>query len=234
MRMIRDTVHGFRERPHYDEAELDSMFERLVADFLERKYGKITFPICTDDLATLIEQDVTDLDQYADLSRYGEGVEGMTEFARAGKPKVAISEKVHRYENRLRTTMSHEYGHVRLHAYLFAVGDRQLVLDKNRKSNAIYCMRDGMLPLGKRDWMEWQAGYASGAVLMPKGPLTCLVGQIQELHGIFGATSPESAGGKDMISAVVDGFAVSQEAAQVRLKILGFIGAEAAIRSLFS
>lgn len=196
--------------------------------------GRSLFPISTDDLATLIEQDVTDLDQYADLSRYGDGVEGMSEFPRAGKPKVAISEKVHRYENRLRTTLTHEYGHVRLHAYLFALGDRQLVLGKNQKANAIYCMRDAMLPAGKRDWMEWQAGYASGAALMPKGPLTRLIGEIQERRGIFGPTSPESAGGKDMLAAVVEHFAVSHDAAKVGLKILGFLGAEPAVRSLFS
>ena len=111
MRYIRDTVHGFRERRHYDEAELDTMFEKAVMDFLRNKHGEARFTVSSDDITTLIEQEVADLDQYTDLSCYGQGVEGMTEFPRSGKPRVSISESVHRYENRLRTTLTHEYGH---------------------------------------------------------------------------------------------------------------------------
>jgi len=54
------------ERPHYEPRELDSIFEKIVTDFLRKKYGKIEFPISTDDLTTLIEAHVADLDQYAD------------------------------------------------------------------------------------------------------------------------------------------------------------------------
>ena len=128
MRNVRDTVHGFQERPHYEASELDTMFERAVSAFLKKKYGVVDFPIATDDLSTLIEQEVSDLDQYADLTAYGAGVEGMTEFLRGKKPAVRISEAVHRHENRLRTTLTHEYGHVILHAYLFAMAERQLKL----------------------------------------------------------------------------------------------------------
>src|SRR5436189_1695042 len=31
----------------------------------------------------------------------------------------------------------------------------------------------------QRDWMEWQAGYASGAVLMPKSYVTNAVAEVQ-------------------------------------------------------
>jgi hypothetical protein len=234
MRYIRDTVHGFRERPHYDEAELDTMFEKAVTDFLRNKHGEAKFPVSTDEITTLIEQEVADLDQYADLSCYGQGAEGMTEFPRRGKPCVSISESVHRYENRLRTTLTHEYGHVRLHAYLFALEHRSIPLGPNRKPNAIYCMRDSMLPIGKRDWMEWQAGYASGAALMPKSYVTKTVAEVQHRLGIYGPVMPESGNGKALIAAAVSGFAVSRDAAAVRLKVLGFLGAEPAIRSLFS
>lgn len=234
MRNIRDTVHGFQERPHYEASELDTMFERAVTSFLKKKYGVADFPISTDDITTLIEQDVSDLDQYADLTAYGTGVEGMTEFLRSGKkPIVRISESVHRYENRLRTTLTHEYGHVVLHSYLFAMAERQMKLGPNQKANAIYCYRDNMLPAGKTDWMEWQAGYASGAALMPKSYVTKIVGQIHEQVGIFGAVSAESDNGKKLIGAVIDAFQVSRDAALVRLKVLNFIGQEPAMRSLF-
>jgi Zn-dependent peptidase ImmA (M78 family) len=233
MKSVRDTMHGFQERPHYEPSELDTMFERAVTGFLKTKYGIADFPIRTDDIATLIEQDVSDLDQYADLTSYGAGVEGMTEFARGKKPIVRISETVHKAENRLRTTLTHEYGHVVLHTYLFSTAERQLKLAPNQKANAIYCYRDNMLTSKKTDWMEWQAGYACGAVLMPKSYVTKLVAGIQERLGIYGPVSAESNNGRALISATVDSFQVSREAAQVRLKVLRFIGVEQATGSLF-
>lgn len=234
MKSIRDTVHGFQERPHYEAAELDTMFERAVTGLLKKKYGTVQFPISSDDLTLLIEQDVSSLDQYADLTAYGANVEGVTEFSRSKKPTVRISESVHRYENRLRTTLTHEYGHVILHSYLFAMAERtQLKLGPNQKPNAIYCKRDSMLPFGKTDWMEWQAGYASGAALMPKSYVTKVVAGIQERFGIYGAVSAQSQNGQALISAIVDSFQVSRDAATVRLKVLQFIGPEQAARSLF-
>ena len=234
MKYVRDTLHGFQERPHYEPGELDTMFERAITAFLKQKYGVADFPITTDDLATLIEQDVSDLDQYADLTPYGTGVEGMTEFLRDGKkPVVRISDAVHRHQNRLRTTLTHEYGHVILHAYLFALAERQLKLAPNQKPNAIYCYRDTMLHVRKTDWMEWQAGYASGAALMPKSYVTKLVAGLHERFGIYGAVSADSKNGRALISAMVESFQVSREAAEVRLKVLHFIGPEPATRSLF-
>lgn len=233
MKYVRDMVHGFAERPHYEAAELDTIFEQAVTRFLKKKYGVAQFPITTDDLTMLIEQDVTDLDQYADLSNYGPNVEGMTEFSRNKKPSVRISESVHRFENRLRTTLTHEYGHVVLHSYLFALADRQMKLEQNQKANAIYCKRDSMLPFGKTDWMEWQAGYASGAALMPKSYVVRTVAEIQGRLGIYGPVPGEGANGQTLISALVESFQVSREAALVRLKVLGFIGSEQAVRSLF-
>jgi hypothetical protein len=41
VRYVRDTLHGFRERPHYEPVELDGMFEKIVVDFLKKKYGKM-------------------------------------------------------------------------------------------------------------------------------------------------------------------------------------------------
>lgn len=234
MRNVRDTLHGFSERPHYEPAELDTMFERIVVEFLKRRRGKAEFPITTDDLTVLIEDAVSDLDQYADLTPYGTNVEGVTEFARGAKPKVLISKDVHRYENRLRTTLTHEYGHVILHDYLFRLEQRRLGLEGGQKPNAIYCKRDSIIGARKADWMEWQAGYVSGAALMPKSYVRTIVGGIHQRLNIFGPVSPASDHGGRLIRALMDGFAVSRDAATVRLKILGFLGAEPAIRSLFS
>lgn len=234
MRSVRDTVHGFIERPHYEPAELDVLFEKIIVDFLKKRRGKAEFPIATDDLTVLIEEAVSDLDVYADLTPYGAGVEGVTEFARAGKPKVFISKDVHRYENRLRTTLTHEYGHVVLHTYLFALEQRRHGLIPGQKANAIYCKRDAIVGAKKTDWMEWQAAFACGAALMPKSYVRNIVSEIHHRRNIFGPVSPSSDNGATLIQAVMDGFSVSREAATVRLKILNYIGQEPAIRSLFS
>jgi hypothetical protein len=234
VKYVRDTLHGFSERPHYEPAELDGMFEKIVVDFLRQKHGKAQFPISTEDITVLIERDVSDLDQYADLSHYGSNVEGVTEFVRKTKPKVAISKNIHRFENRLRTTLTHEYGHVILHGYLFADAERRFGLLPGQKANAIYCKRDGILGAKKTDWMEWQAGYVSGAALMPRGYVRNVVADIQKARNIYGPVAPASDNGAALINAVMKGFSVSREAATVRLKILGFLGAEPAIRTLFS
>jgi hypothetical protein len=115
MRYVRDQTGRFGERPHYEPKELDVMFERIVVEFLKGKKGKAEFPITTEDVTVLIERDTEDLDLYADLSAYGQGVEGVTEFAPGRKPRVRISASLgtsETQENRLRTTLTHEYGHV--------------------------------------------------------------------------------------------------------------------------
>ena len=53
MKLVRDNLHGFSERPHYQPIELENMFEKIVTDFLKKKYGKVEFPFRTDDITTL-------------------------------------------------------------------------------------------------------------------------------------------------------------------------------------
>jgi hypothetical protein len=69
---------------------------------------------------------------------------------------------------------------------------------------------------------------------MPKSYVTKAVAEVQHRLGVYGPVSPDSTNGKALVSAGVSGFAVSRDAAAVRLKVLGFLGAEPAIRSLFS
>jgi hypothetical protein len=90
------------------------MFEEIVVNFLKGHLGKVQFPIQTDDLTILIERDTEDLDPYADLSAYGDRVEGLTEFMPGRKPCVRITAALatsENRENRYRTTPTHEYGH---------------------------------------------------------------------------------------------------------------------------
>ena len=78
VRHVRDPTGRFEQRPYWLEAELDKECERLLLAFLRRLHGKVDYPISTDDLKTLIEEEARDLDQYADLSAYGADVEGVS------------------------------------------------------------------------------------------------------------------------------------------------------------
>ena len=214
------------------------MFERVVNEFLRSHRGEIRFPITTDDLTILIEQDCESLDQYADLSSYEGNVEGVTEFWPGRKPRVKIardlSESENR-ENRLRTTLTHEFGHVRLHGYLFAMGPAGADLFGNsRKPDVISCKRDTMITAPQTDWMEWQAGYACGAVLMPASQVRQRADEYRRTADLYGPVPAATAHGQALIDQVVAAFQVSRDAARVRLSVLGFIGPAAAAGSLFS
>jgi hypothetical protein len=122
MKWVIDTSGRFQFRPYYEAEELDAECERITAAFLEAKYKARRFPISTDDLTVMVEQHTSDLDLYADLSREGEDVEGLTDFFARKKPVVRISRQLSTdpaRSQRLRTTLAHEYGHVRFHKFLW-------------------------------------------------------------------------------------------------------------------
>ena len=124
MKWIPDSSGRFGVRPQYQRNELDSECEGIINSFLRAKYGSINLPISTDDLAIMLELDTSDLDLYADLSSLGHDVDGVTEFLPGKKPRVRISGALSMNSNlsrRLRTTLAHEYAHVRLHAFLWTL-----------------------------------------------------------------------------------------------------------------
>lgn len=238
VRLVRDTTGRFSQRPHYEPQELDRECEQIITKFLKDKHGKVDFPVTTDDLTLLIERDTSDFDSYADLSQYGTEVEGVTEFKKFGKPAVKIAAGLAndaRRENRLRTTLTHEYGHVHFHAYLWQVEPPTAdLLRQNPHANKQICKRDGILNAAQSDWMEWQAGYVSGAILMPVSRLRQIVGPYVEANGLFGAVGARGAHGQALIEQVQKEFQVSADAARVRLFKLNIFGAEDAGPSLFS
>jgi IrrE N-terminal-like domain len=237
MRYVRDQTGRFAERPHYEPKELDVMFEKIIIDFLKAQHGKIEFPITTDDLTVLIERDTEDLDPYADLSVYGNGVEGVTEFMPGRKPRVRIAAALaasENHENRYRTTLTHEYGHVQLHGYLFALGASGAGLfGTQQKPDVIACKRDTMVSAARTDWLEWQAGYACGAALMPATHARMMADAYRKKENLYGAVPATSTHGQALIDAIVETFQVSRDAARVRLSILGFLGTAPAAGSLF-
>ena len=227
MKYVRDTTGRFAQRPHYEQAELDDECEGIITQFMRERYGGLDFPLPTEALKVLIERDASDLDLYADLTGEGEEVEGLTVFIPNEKPKVRISkeltEQEHR-EHRLRTTLAHEYGHVKFHGYLFDLehgspsifaGSPQMVVTK--------CKRDTILNAPRYDWMEWQAGYMCGALLMPISPFRRDVLDFRKgnrLQQDIVDGTPEAV---DLIGKLAEKYDVSRDAGRVRLLKLGHL-----------
>jgi len=227
VKYISDKTGRFPSRPHYLPEELDHECEQVVTAFLKSLYGVVEFPISTDDITRLIEKQVSYLDSYADLSEFGRDVEGVTEFHPGDKPTVQISTRLtedEQRENRLRTTLTHEFGHVHFHAPLFEKDHDQLsLLVVDPQQNIIICKRDGILDAPSYDWMEWQAGYVCGAFLMPKSHLVrCVAEFANEMSAIY-PVDPSSQVGYELIGLVAGKFQVSKDAARVRLSQLKYL-----------
>jgi hypothetical protein len=226
VRYVPDTTGRFRLRPHYETAELDGECELIITTFLEELYGELILPIPTDALTKLIERNAADLDLYADLSADGQDVEGLTDFYLDQKPNVRIARELCAQawrEHRLRTTLTHEYGHVRFHGQLWALEHSSLELFPELALKVSpRCKRGGIINAPVTDWIEWQAGYVCGALLMPITPLKRLVAEYVERHTIYTPlkkSSPLAIALRDKVSVM---FGVSREAATVRLPKLGY------------
>ncbi|WP_068818379.1 ImmA/IrrE family metallo-endopeptidase [Phormidesmis priestleyi] len=228
VKYISDKTGRFPLRPHYQQKEIDDECEQVVTVFLQSLYGVVEFPISTDDITRLIEQRVHYLDPYADLSEFGADVEGLTEFHPGDKPTVQISSRLtedDRRENRLRTTLTHEFGHVHFHSPLFERDHDQLsLLSVDPQQNIVVCKRDRILDAPSYDWMEWQAGYACGSFLMPKSHLIRCVGEFAAGVNVIYPIETASQSGCDLIELVAERFRVSRDAARVRLSRLKYLG----------
>jgi len=238
MRQVRDTTGRFSLRPHYEPLELDRACERLLSDFFRPTHGEIPTPILTDDLTRLIERDTSDFDPGANLRSYGHDVEGVTEFSSTKKPRVRISAELaydERRENRYRTTLTHEYGHVHFHSYLFAMEPPggEMFDGKSSSKQIQVCKREAMINAPQIDWMEWQAGYVCGSLLMPISAFRRVVGAYQLAHNLFGPVAFGSLDATALIELVRKTFLVSTDAARVRLTKLDFLAAQDRGRSLF-
>lgn len=233
MRWVFDLTRRFKRRPHYDTTEIDDECERLIAAFLAEQRGSVTYPIGTDELRVLIEQHVEYLDVFADLSDEGPDVQGVTYFQPDGRPIVKVSRDLgeERWrENRLRTTLAHEFGHVRLHSFLWVTEAESLPLfaEHAGKPAGPRCHRQDLVrPRERSDWMEWQAGYASGSFLMPRSAVLRLIGPVPQTP--MQLDSPPAAG---HVESVRQAFAVSGDAARVRIAQLGYLARQDTLLSV--
>ena len=209
--MNEDATGRFAGRPVYRRPVIDEACENIVAGFLRERHGAVSYPVSTDDLVVLVERETEFLDLFADLDVHGGEVEGVTVFEPGRKPVVRISARLTLDPcrvNRFRSTLAHEYGHILLHGFLAEDGPPRPVPEDRA---------------GAFDWMEWQANYAIGALLMPR---TALADAVARLDGDPVPPRAGSSRGRTMISAVSQGFEVSRAAARVRLEQHGHLAGE--------
>jgi hypothetical protein len=90
----------------------------------------------------------------------------------------------------------------------------------------ITCSRNTILSAKKVDWREWQAAYGAGALLMPRTALQQIVRSHSNVYGLppYAEASQEA---ETAITLIATSFAVSHEAAAVRLRQKGVLQAEA-------
>jgi hypothetical protein len=216
---IRDSTGRFRRRPWYTQAYLDQRCEQILFEFLYELYGQITIPVPTGALIKLIERDARELNLYADLTEVEEGLLGVTFFEPPGKPEVRIARALYedlRILHRCRFTLAHEYIHVCVHDPLY----QTLAILERREQR---CTGDETLALGpKVDWMEWQASYAAGALLMPISRLKLVAAECLG-KGDVTQLAPDSPRAADLKQRASEAFMVSAEAAGVRLIQRGFL-----------
>jgi hypothetical protein len=200
MKLIPDGTGRFPEHPHYETDELEEECERLITSFLERRYGQIVIPVPTDALRVLIEGEAAKL-LYADLSHEGEEVHGITEFFPGRKPLVTIARE-----------LSTQPWHAPLYDRYCRPGERHK------------CARSQLLPRrGQPDWMEWQAGYVSGALLMPRSRVRLLVEALRRELAMELPLAVEASDGQILVGRVSELFDVSRDAAEFRLLQLGHL-----------
>lgn len=221
VKWVKDQTGRFSMRPHYLPEELDSECEKFITDFLLQRHRRIEYPISTDDLTVLTEMLTDDLDLYAGLTNEDGDVEGVTDFFPGRRPKVKVSKQLTldpRMSNRLRTTLTHELGHVKFHAFMFEGQSSGLLFAPSGAVVSHKCKRDNMLRAAPTDWMEWQAGFACGAILMPATALRATVKRFLEDKQItIGRFEVKSTEAQLLITAVSSTYMVSHEAARVRL-----------------
>jgi Zn-dependent peptidase ImmA (M78 family) len=162
------------------------------------------------------------------LALEGAEVEGVTNFRPGIRPRIRIHRDLTeqpRRVNRLRTTLAHEFGHARFHGVLlrFDRSDQLSLFNETIMPVTIRCLREQVIGARSIDWMEWQAGYASGAFLMPISAVRAVVGEFLDRNQ---SQNPILAGtflANQLVHLVATRFRVSADAAHVRLMQLGHL-----------
>jgi len=119
MKWVRDKTGRFAQRLTTCRKKSTTSASAKSAHSWPRNTGKWSFP-SRRTIWPSSSKEKADLDSYADLSGEPGEVEGVTEFVPHRRPVVRISGALSapNMENRLRTTLTHEYGHVHFHQFI--------------------------------------------------------------------------------------------------------------------
>jgi Zn-dependent peptidase ImmA (M78 family) len=217
MKLLRDPLGRPIKRIYFKAEDLDDRCELKIGDFMDRHCGGFRLPIPTDDIIRMVETEVEDLDIYADLP---EEEDGHTDFFADRKPRVMIAKRLSdpRYENRLRMTLCHEYGHLWFHAPLWRKSGSDHPTDPRWT-----CHRDRIVDAPQSDWMEFQAAYIGGALLMPRYSLRLWAREIVMREAKQPPVPPDSDLGRAVIERVMRRCQVSEQASRVRLLRLSLL-----------
>lgn len=198
---------------------LDRRCEGIMREFMNRRSGGYRLPIPTDELIRLLEERAEKVDTYAELP---EGIDGQTLLFYDRRPIVKIAERIYRTrsDHRVRTTATHEFGHVWLHAPLWREAGARMA---GSGGPVWSCHRDNIVNAAKTDWVEWQAGWVSGAILMPASSLREWAGEYAARFGMNSPVAVNSQAGSALIMRVVEECDVSILAARVRLSKLRLV-----------
>jgi hypothetical protein len=217
----------------YDDDEI----EQIMQDEL-RKAGLLpTVESCVVDVEALVQNHLkSPFDQHADLPA---DVLGLTEFHPRRPPTVRINKDLTGIidgdwippgiEGRWRATVAHEAAHVLLHRILFDEPlnqDSLFAADTAPTRPALQrCLkRDLQHRAGGYDWREVQANRGMAALLMPRKIFTKVARTT-----LAGKSADEIRSASRTLAAR---FAVSGQAANIRLQTLGFISGDQSELSL--
>lgn len=215
MKWIPDKSGAFPKRLFFDSmTELDHECERLVEFFHFRQRAKKFAPPLDDDTLQVLIEHSADIDLFATLEF---GVEGETEFRPDSKPIIRMSADIASDPNRryrLRTGMAHEWFHAAYHRPAWEILWARQRSRGSSSTMVAKCRRETMIAAPDRDWLEFQAGYASCAILMPRSWLERDVGEL-----LAGEDLEEA----KFIATVAGRYDVSNDAARWRLRQLGVL-----------
>jgi Zn-dependent peptidase ImmA (M78 family) len=218
MRMVRDRSGRFPQRPHWAIGELERKCEEAIIGLLIQRYGFERIAVPTEALMELVHWLGADLLFQDQLSDHKYDIFGYTDF-REKQPLVVIATELmeqHRRNNRLRMTLAHECSHVLLHTWLYA--------RYGAACSQQVCYWKDLLPHERvTDWMEWQAGYGGGGLLMPESFIRRTVAAYCRERRVEGPFKKSSPAGATLIDRAALTFEVSTEAAMVRLAKLAYL-----------
>jgi hypothetical protein len=215
---MADRTGRFHKRAFFSLEEMDRHCERIVQLYNGRLYGQ-SFPGLRTDALMRMLNNYADLHLYADLSKYGAGVEAVTCFEAGEKPTVRVAKELffdRSQNNHLRFVLAHEFAHARFHG---AAWRRRWMRD----GDVLRCSANRMLTLEVGyDWWEWQASFLGASTLMPKSQVKSVVVAYfggKELTGI----PKDSSDAHNLTQRVAELFEVSYETAYIRLCQLGYL-----------